>query len=72
MPLQFLARGMLEMAKLPDGRECRLPGIVPKLSATPGSTEWIGPALGAHTDEVLATLGYDAARIAGLRNAGAI
>jgi formyl-CoA transferase len=69
---QFLARGMLEMAKLPDGRECRLPGIVPKLSATPGSTEWIGPALGAHTDEVLATLGYDAARIAGLRNAGAI
>ena len=69
---QFLARGMLEMAKLPDGRDCRLPGIVPKLSATPGRTEWIGPALGAHTDEVLAALGYDAARIAALRADGAI
>ncbi len=69
---QFLARGMLEMAKLPDGRDCRLPGIVPKLSETPGSTEWIGPALGAHTDEVLAALGYDTARIAALRAGGAI
>ena len=69
---QFLARGMLEMAKLPDGRDCRMPGIVPKLSETPGSTEWIGPALGAHTEEVLMALGYDAARIAALRAAGAI
>ena len=43
-----------------------MPGIVPKLSATPGSTEWVGPALGAHTDEVLAALGYDAAAIARL------
>ena len=69
---QFLARGMLEMAKLPDGRDCRLPGIVPKLSATPGRTEWIGPALGAHTDAVLRDLGYDDARIAALRAAGAV
>jgi crotonobetainyl-CoA:carnitine CoA-transferase CaiB-like acyl-CoA transferase len=30
------------------------------------------PALGADTDEVLGELGYDAERIAGLRNAGAI
>ena len=69
---QFLAREMLQAVTLPGGRECRMPGIVPKLSATPGSTEWIGPALGAHTDEVLAGLGYDAARIAALRAAGAI
>ena len=69
---QFLARGMLEMATLPDGRACRLPGIVPKLSETPGSTEWIGPALGAHTDAVLGALGYEAARIAALRADGAI
>jgi formyl-CoA transferase len=69
---QFLARGMLETVKLADGRECRMPGIVPKLSETPGSTEWIGPALGEHTDTVLASLGYDAAAIAGLREAGAI
>lgn len=69
---QFIARQMFESAKLPDGRDFVLPGIVPKLSATPGETNWIGPELGAHTDEVLAGLGYDSARIAELRRNGAI
>ncbi|HMV93357.1 MAG TPA: CaiB/BaiF CoA-transferase family protein [Thauera aminoaromatica] len=69
---QFLAREMLHTVKLPDGRDCRMPGVVPKLSGTPGGSEWIGPALGAHTDAVLAGLGYDEARIAALRAAGAI
>ena len=69
---QFLAREMLHTVKLPDGRDCRMPGVVPKLSATPGGTEWIGPALGAHTDAVLRDLGYDDARIAALRAAGAV
>lgn len=69
---QFLAREMLHTVKLPDGRDCRMPGVVPKLSGTPGGSEWIGPALGEHTDAVLAGLGYDEARIAALRAAGAI
>src|SRR5690606_9713337 len=69
---QFLAREMLHSVKLPDGRDCRMPGVVPKLSATPGGSEWIGPALGEHTNEVLRELGYDAVRIAALRQAGAI
>ncbi|MBK8524790.1 MAG: CoA transferase [Betaproteobacteria bacterium] len=69
---QFLARGMLESVKLADGRECRMPGVVPKLSETPGGMEWVGPALGEHTDVVLSDLGYDAVAIAGLRKAGAI
>ncbi|MDQ5943028.1 MAG: hypothetical protein QG572_1844 [Pseudomonadota bacterium] len=69
---QFLARGMLESVKLADGRECRMPGVVPKLSETPGGMEWVGPALGEHTDVVLSGLGYDAAAIAALRQAGAI
>ena len=69
---QFIARQMIESAQLPDGKAFSIPGIVPKLSETPGATAWLGPALGAHTDEVLAALGYDAARIAGLRAAGAI
>lgn len=69
---QFLARAMLETVKLPDGRDCRVPGIVPKLSATPGSIGSIGPQLGEHTDAVLAALGYGADEISGLRAAGAI
>jgi formyl-CoA transferase len=66
---QFLARQMIESATLPDGKSFRMPGIIPKLSVTPGSTEWIGPKLGEHTDEVLAGLGYDAAAIELLRTA---
>jgi formyl-CoA transferase len=69
---QFIARQMIESAKLPDGRVFSMPGIVPKLSETPGGTEWIGPELGAHTDEVLQTLGYDPAAITRLRTAGAV
>ena len=54
--LHYQARGMIERHKLGD-RELLLPGIVPKLSDTPGGTRWIGPRLGEHTDEVLRSLG---------------
>lgn len=63
---------MFETAQLPDGKAFRMPGIMPKLSETPGATEWLGPELGAHTDELLASLGYPAGRIAELRAAGAV
>lgn len=69
---QFLARGMIEMVTLPDGRDCRVPGIVPRLSDTPGGTDWIGPQLGEHNEAVLGGLGYSADEVAALRAAGAI
>src|SRR5207253_2644816 len=69
---QFLARNMLQLATLPDGKPFRMPGIVPLLSETPGGTEWIGPTLGEHTDEVLAGLGYGPERIAAMRREGAV
>ncbi|MCO5099903.1 MAG: CoA transferase [Burkholderiaceae bacterium] len=68
---QYLARAMIEDATLPDATPLAIPGIVPKLSATPGGTRWVGPALGEHTDEVLAELGYDGQAIAQLRRSGA-
>ena len=64
---QFAARGMIEHHRLPDGADIALPGVVPKLSGTPGRTRWVGPALGAHTDEILAELGVDEAGRAQLR-----
>lgn len=69
---QFLARGMVEHATLPDGTPMKVPAVVPKLSATPGETRWLGPRLGEHTDEVLRGLGLDAAAIRSLREEGVI
>jgi formyl-CoA transferase len=69
---QYLARGMIEQHQLPDGKPVKLPGIVPKLSETPGQTAWIGPRLGAHNAEVLGALGYDAQAQAALKAGGVI
>lgn len=69
---QFLARKMFETAQLPDGKEFAIPGIVPKLSLTPGETRWIGPALGEHTELILGRLGYAPEEIVRLRGDGAI
>ena len=68
----FRARGMIERHRLPQGEAIDLPGIVPKLSATPGRTRWIGPKLGAHTEEVLASLGIERAEFERLRAGGIV
>ena len=68
----YAARGMLLEAQLPGDTTVKMPGIVPKLSETPGAVRWQGPALGAHTDSVLADLGFDEAAIAALRQKGAV
>jgi formyl-CoA transferase len=69
---QYLAREMFLSAKLPDGKPFKMPGIVPKLSDTPGSVQWTGPTLGEHNLSVLSALGYDAQQIAALKADGAI
>lgn len=48
----YEARGMFEEVTV-DGRPLKIPAIVPKLSETPGGTDWPGPDLGAHTRDVL-------------------
>lgn len=40
---QFIAREMFLEARLPDGTPFRMPGIVPRLSATPGRVDTLGP-----------------------------
>ena len=69
---QFLARQMFEQHQFKDGTSIKLPAVTPKLSETPGSTRWIGPDLGEHTDEVLKTLGYSDQEIVEFREAGVL
>ncbi|MFA7945436.1 CaiB/BaiF CoA transferase family protein [Pseudomonas brenneri] len=69
---QYLAREMFLKAQLPDGKDFKMPGIVPKLSDTPGSCEWVGPELGEHNGVILQSLGYDSTDVARLRKDGAI
>ena len=69
--LHYQARGMIERHRLGD-REVTLPGIVPRLSETPGGTRWIGPRLGEHTDAVLRAAGYSDDEVRGLRSRGAV
>ncbi len=67
----YAARGMIREIRAGRGT-LKVPGVVPKLSSTPGDVDGGGPALGEHTDAVLGELGYDAARIAALRASGAV
>ncbi len=48
----FQARGMFEEVEV-GGRPLKIPAISPKLSLTPGRTDWPGPDLGSHTQEIL-------------------
>ena len=68
----YRARNMIERHQMPDGNPIDLPGIVPRLSLTPGRTRWLGPRLGEHTREVLASIGIDAAHYASLLASGVI
>ncbi|MBD8708794.1 CoA transferase [Pseudomonas sp. CFBP 13711] len=68
----YQARGMILDADLPGGATVKMPGIVPKLSETPGSVNWQGPALGQHTDSVLGELGMSADDIAQLKHSGVV
>ncbi len=70
--VHYLARGMIEQHQLPDGKPVKLPGIVPKLSETPGETAWLGPTLGAHNAEILGALGYSEMQQRELKQRGVI
>ena len=64
----YAARGMIQQVLAGDGEPLKVPGIIPKLSATPGAIRSPAPKLGEHTDEVLAGLGFSAGEISALRD----
>jgi len=70
---QFIAREAIVETEHPVFGKIRMQNAFPKLSETPGEVRWPGPALGEHTEAVLAQMaGLDAAKVADLRARGVV
>lgn len=68
----FKARGLFEEVNV-NGKTLKIPGMVPKLSRTPGRTDWAGPEVGAYNDEILGgVLGLSADDMKALADQGII
>jgi alpha-methylacyl-CoA racemase len=66
------ARQMVVELDQPGATGVKLLGVPVKMSRTPGAPAGPGPALGEHTDEVLAGLGYAEEEIAAMKESGAV
>lgn len=68
----FIARGLFEEVDV-NGKTLKIPAMVPKLSETPGRTDWAGPEVGAYNDEIYQELlGLSAEEMAQLNVQGVI
>ncbi|MBX9870513.1 MAG: CoA transferase, partial [Burkholderiaceae bacterium] len=68
----YAARGMLQTVAMEDGSALMVPGVVPRLSATPGGQWRRAPALGQDSEAVLREVGVSNEQIAALRARGVI
>ena len=68
----FRARDMILRQRTRDGYELDVPGIVPKMSETPGTLRSPAPHLGADTEEVLREIGVTADQLAALKAKGVV
>jgi crotonobetainyl-CoA:carnitine CoA-transferase CaiB-like acyl-CoA transferase len=70
---QYQARENIKLFRDPRVGEIAMPNVCPRLSDTPGSIDWLGPALGEHNDEVYGILlGMTDAEIARCKDKGII
>ncbi|MFT5390698.1 MAG: crotonobetainyl-CoA:carnitine CoA-transferase CaiB-like acyl-CoA transferase [Gammaproteobacteria bacterium] len=68
----FQARGVIENVTV-GGKPLKIPSLAPLLSRTPGRTDWAGPEVGEHQDEILAgVLGLSSDEIAQLQADGVV
>jgi crotonobetainyl-CoA:carnitine CoA-transferase CaiB-like acyl-CoA transferase len=63
---------LLTTVEHPSGGTLRVVGVPVRFSVTPGSIRWGPPAVGQHTDEVLAAIGYSDEEIGTLRDDGVV
>lgn len=69
----YQARGMIEQVTLADGSQLAVPGIIPKLSRTPGGHRRNAPlGIGQDTDAVLRDIGLSAEQIQALKDRGIV
>ncbi|MEM6581377.1 MAG: CaiB/BaiF CoA-transferase family protein [Pseudomonadota bacterium] len=68
----YQARGLFESVEI-DGKPLKIPAIMPRLSETPGQTDWPGSRIGSHNDEILrGVLDLGDAELEQLRGKGVI
>ena len=68
----FNARGLFEEVDV-NGKSLKIPAMVPKLSRTPGRTDWAGPEVGAFNEEILGgVLGFSDEELKAMRDQGII
>jgi formyl-CoA transferase len=68
----YQAREMITQVTLQDGSKIAVPGIIPKLSRTPGGHRRNAPTLGEDTDTVLKSLGITSEQINAMRSKGIV
>ena len=66
----YKARGNIETIQMHDGTKVEVPGVIPKLSRTPGSIRTLAPDIGQNTDERLRGIGLSDTQIASLKERG--
>ncbi len=66
----FRARENIQTINMKDGTSLDVPGVLPKLSRTPGSIKTLAPDVGQDTDAVLQELGLNPAQILALKERG--
>lgn len=66
----YKARGNIQTIQMQDGSKVDVPGVIPKLSRTPGSIKTLAPDIGQNTDEILKSIGLSNDQIASLKERG--
>ena len=66
----YKARENIQTIQMSDGTKLDVPGVIPKLSRTPGSIKTLAPDIGQNTDEILKSIGLSNEQVASLKERG--